>query len=225
MSAPARCSVSLASTLWPALEPPVGRAPTVTSRGAPPHVMHPVPQVRVSGAGVRRGADKRDKGGWLVGWLGLGGWGTPRLRGPHLCTSCAYFATTPLAIVPCTHALRLSGFFCPEGTGLLSAALSCASPEYYCPAGSSWRSVTPSGSFAVALPSGVYHNTSMCRAGEYCVAGVAVPCPGGRYGSLTGGINASCTGSCTQGFFCPPGSTRPDPTPCGSVGVFCPQVG
>ena len=47
----------------------------------------------------------------------------------------------------------------------------------------------------------------------------ASECPAGRYGSETGLADPSCSGLCTQGYFCEAGSDKPTPCPEGTYGT------
>lgn len=120
--------------------------------------------------------------------------------------------------------LILAGFFCPLGTGALNSSYFCDSPASYCPQGSAARLSTSTGFYAVATTQGLFFNQSVCEPGRYCIGGVAVLCPAGRYGDLPAGTNALCVANCTDGYFCPPGSSRADQQPCGSEAVYCPAV-
>ena len=108
---------------------------------------------------------------------------------------------------------------------MLTAALLCNSPLTYCPSGSSTPALTASGYYAIASRSGLFYNQSLCGVGMYCVGGVAFVCPAGRYGNDSGMTLAVCTGVCTAGFYCLPGSTTPTAQNCGSEAVYCPEVG
>ena len=61
-----------------------------------------------------------------------------------------------------------------------------------------------------------------CPRGGYCVANVSTStdCPAGRYGDVTGLSDASCSGECEQGYWCPAGSVSAKAAPCeeGSYG-------
>lgn len=52
--------------------------------------------------------------------------------------------------------------------------------------------------------------------------GIRIPCPSGRYGSTAGLSEASCSGPCREGFYCPTGSTSAAQVACGGDAVFCP---
>lgn len=56
------------------------------------------------------------------------------------------------------------------------------------------------------------------------MGGVGSQCPAGRYGNSTGMTAATCTGPCSQGYYCKAGSASATAAPCGSVSTFCPQV-
>jgi hypothetical protein len=58
-----------------------------------------------------------------------------------------------------------------------------------------------------------------CSVGTYCVAGVAIDCPAGRWGNPTTGSSTICPNLCGDGYLCPARSTSL--TTCGSVGVYC----
>ena len=120
------------------------------------------------------------------------------------------------------------GYFCPNGTAVLSAALMCTSPTAYCPLGSATPQATASGFYAVVVASAaaiaLYFNQSVCPQGSYCVAGVATLCPSGRFGNVFGSTDPLCSGGCTAGYYCPPGSTTATQLPCGGAAVYCPQA-
>jgi hypothetical protein len=62
-----------------------------------------------------------------------------------------------------------------------------------------------------------------CQPGQYCSDGVAAPCPAGTYGATTALPSAACSGPCAAGYVCPVASTTPTHTPCGGIGVYCPE--
>jgi hypothetical protein len=61
-----------------------------------------------------------------------------------------------------------------------------------------------------------------CQPGQFCVGGVAAPCPAGVYGATPALQSSMCSGPCSAGYFCPANSTAATQVPCGSVTVFCP---
>eukprot|EP00501_MAST-03F_sp_TOSAG23-6_P002544 GSMAST32.ASY1.ANO1.2683.1 assembled CDS len=72
---------------------------------------------------------------------------------------------------------------------------------------------------------------SKCSAGYYLVDGVVEAkknkcalCPSGRYGDYSGATTSDCSGLCSRGHYCPPGSTsnKEKQCPAGTY-VFCPE--
>jgi hypothetical protein len=120
-----------------------------------------------------------------------------------------------------------SGYACGNGTGVLSSGVhGCADPTAFCPVGSWERTPTPPGFFANPTPIGLYFNATRCAPGQYCVGGVAGPCPAGRYGTAPGLTNASCSGACRAGYLCPAGSTSATAYNCSEgPGFYCQEVG
>jgi len=112
------------------------------------------------------------------------------------------------------------GFFCPDG---VSKAL--------CDAGTfaSGRGATTS---CATCPAGTYQPG---RGQSECL-----PCPDGEYSSGTSNSKCSlcregyygkgnaartsdtCTGKCTQGYYCPKGSSSAKQNECGGINLFCP---
>jgi hypothetical protein len=141
-----------------------------------------------------------------------------RVQAPALC--CAQGVGPHCGLMHlacCLHRVLLPGRHGRSG-------LRCGAPTSYCPLGSGAPSATPNGSYAIATPQGLFYNRTLCEPGRFCVAGVAAPCPAGRYGDAPGGESPACVGSCTAGYFCPSGSVQPDPQPCGSAALYCPAV-
>lgn len=65
----------------------------------------------------------------------------------------------------------------------------------------------------------------VCNAGSYSSKGRCVLCPGGTFGAIPGLMTPKCSGICSGGFFCPPGSTSATQKPCGAKAVstyYCP---
>ena len=54
-----------------------------------------------------------------------------------------------------------------------------------------------------------------CTPGHYCVLGVQIPCPAGRFGCGEYLKDDSCNGDCAPGYYCPIGSTSNVQRPCG----------
>jgi hypothetical protein len=65
----------------------------------------------------------------------------------------------------------------------------------------------------------------VCNAGAFDNGGRCELCPGGTFGARPGLTTPQCSGKCSGGFFCPPGSTSARHRPCGAEGVsiyYCP---
>ncbi len=62
-----------------------------------------------------------------------------------------------------------------------------------------------------------------CQPGQYCSDGVTNPCPAGTFGATEALPSSACSGPCAAGYTCPASSTSPTQTPCGGVGVYCPE--
>jgi len=69
------------------------------------------------------------------------------------------------------------------------------------------------------LPAGLvgFSAASACPRGSYCLHGVRHLCPAGRYGSVGQQTNSSCSGPCTEGYYCPAGSESAQERPCRST--------
>jgi hypothetical protein len=64
---------------------------------------------------------------------------------------------------------------------------------------------------------------TICPLGYYCINGVKTMCPGGTFGAVIGLSNASCSGVCPEGWFCPPASARAKAHFCLNYQkIFCP---
>jgi hypothetical protein len=133
-------------------------------------------------------------------------------------------------------------------TGLTVATCSgTCSAGYYCPAGSTNATAypCPPGTFLGTTGGTAQSSCSACPVGYFCpvasVSGTANPCPAGTYRDTTGGTAttscsaclagrygatpavsvATCSGTCSAGYYCPTGSTSATAYPC-PVGYFCP---
>lgn len=96
----------------------------------------------------------------------------------------------------------------------------------FCPAGSAYPTLTAEGYYAIdsyIATGGGYGGERICPRGSYCKKGLRYDCPAGRYGAHIGVTNSSCTGSCSAGFYCPPGSVSSRQIQCDSASVYCPK--
>jgi hypothetical protein len=121
----------------------------------------------------------------------------------------------------------LTGFFCPVRTGVLSyISNGCFNPSHFCPSSSTSPSPVPVGAYSVAAaPLGLFVASSPCPLGSYCVGGLAQLCPSGRFGNQESLTSLDCSGPCSEGHFCPPGSVSATQAPCSSSArYYCPAV-
>jgi hypothetical protein len=135
--------------------------------------------------------------------------------------STAFGATACDAVCP-------AGHFCPRGS---VEPRPCDGTLAYCPEGSGVTLPVQPRHYAVSVPNDAHvrgANLStgqvFCPPGSYCVGGVRLACPTGRYGSAAGEIDPLCTGECDEGYYCPPGSTSPRQVSCGGAGLYCPRA-
>lgn len=95
----------------------------------------------------------------------------------------------------------------------------------HCPEGSERPIPTAEGYYAVsshAEVGGGYGNQLVCPTGSYCIEGMRHLCPAGRYGVHIRGFNASCSGACTAGYYCPEGSIIDKQVRCPDAASYCP---
>jgi hypothetical protein len=89
--------------------------------------------------------------------------------------------------------------------------------------GAGWPSTVQSGYYSSGGgSSSTQTSETACPAGSYCVGGVRLDCPGGRYGNVTMLTLSSCSGSCSAGYYCPAGSISATAFACGNNTVYCP---
>ena len=154
----------------------------------------------------------------------VGHWCSGGLR--NACPSGRYGSTrglsSPFCSGPCA-----AGFICPRGS-FRSTQQVCgfgiANPSsVFCPTGVSTGSFTPTpvskGHYTIGgsdTLNTTRSNETICPIGHYCEEGKMIRCPAGRYGSTTGLNNASCSGACAEGYFCPSGSIDAQQVRCGS---------
>ena len=128
-----------------------------------------------------------------------------------------------------------AGYLCSAGSSSSQPQV-CGGPRLYCPAG------TPA---ALSVDVGHYSNggvspdtrTSQAAcpppwdaasnfSGVYCPGpgdGNIHLCPGGVFGDTSGLVSPACSGPCSAGYYCPPGSVNSTARACGSVGLYCPS--
>ena len=143
----------------------------------------------------------------------------------HACPSGNYGATIGLKSSDCS-GLCEEGFYCEAGSTSPRQKSCPLDPRFYCPRGSKGPMRTGLGWFAInnrGTFGGGYGGEKQCTPGYYCIDGLRHSCATGRYGNRMLETNASCTGACSAGWYCPEGSTSMYERSCGDPGVFCPE--
>jgi hypothetical protein len=125
------------------------------------------------------------------------------------------------------------GWYCPVGS-VQPFQFSCISAHnaaggrtatLYCPEGSTRPLHTAQGYYAVSPhfeEGGGFGGQKVCPRGSYCIEGMRHLCPAGRYGAHKQNSNASCSGLCTAGYFCGPGSVTDMQDRCPDAASYCP---
>ncbi|GMF24118.1 unnamed protein product [Phytophthora lilii] len=139
---------------------------------------------------------------------------------PIPCPAGTFGATAGLTDASCSGICPI-GYTCPEGTA--SPTTYRCEHDTFCPAGSAEPRSPRRGTHVVETAS---TEEAACPLGSFCspneAPGGSRLCPGGTFGNVTGLASAACSGPCSAGYYCPPGSTSATQSPCGSVDVFCP---
>ena len=133
--------------------------------------------------------------------------------------------------VNCVPTVCKEGSFCPtHSTSKTQDA--CGGPDKFCPRGSSTPTAVGVGHYTIGelSISGQYQAEAdeknrfdevPCEPGTYCINGVRIACPPGKFASLTLNSNKNCEGDCAAGHYCPLESTSTIQIRCGSPAVFC----
>lgn len=122
------------------------------------------------------------------------------------------------------------GFYCPLGT-IRGETNPCGNSSLYCPLGSSIPIVVPRGYFSVDKQGIEFSDSKTksailpCPYGSYCINGIKLLCPSGRFGNQMQLSSQNCSGVCPAGFFCPEGSISPFEFPCdANPTIYCPEA-
>ena len=100
----------------------------------------------------------------------------------------------------------------------------CGGTNAYCPMGSSVPSYVTKGHFTNEHKHPMTRDLqSMCPPGYYCVGGIRIECPAGRFGASSGLHHSECDGLCSEGYYCPSASTSQTQERCGNSTVHCPE--
>lgn len=144
----------------------------------------------------------------------------------YSCPPGTYGNRIGLSNVSCSGSC-VEGFYCPERS-VSPFEIDCgASPVVYCPPASGRPNRTALGYYALRTNISMTYASGFvyqkpCPLGSYCVDGVRYLCPAGRYGLKIRETNASCTGGCLGGYYCPPGSTLSNEIQCDGTNIYCP---
>jgi hypothetical protein len=149
------------------------------------------------------------------------------------CPGGTYGSSDGLSSAACSGPCP-EGWYCPAGTvqpfqfSCISApdAAAAHTADVYCPEGSTRPLQTAEGYYALSPhfeEGGGYGAQEICPRGSFCLKGLRTLCAAGRYGVHRREINASCTGPCTAGYYCPPGSILDKQIRCPDASSYCPQ--
>jgi len=84
----------------------------------------------------------------------------------------------------------------------------------YCPEGTASPLFVRRGYYTAGGNRTTRFTQEPCPMGSYCVNGVISSCPAGRYGRAERLTEATCTGLCAKGHYCPAGSSSSTTYPC-----------
>ncbi len=158
----------------------------------------------------------------------------------RVCPGGTYGAVGGLATPDCDGPCR-GGFYCPAGA-IRATQLRCGGPHVFCPVGSPEPKPVRAGYYTFSHyrisddprcqggacdtlppPTDVHSDEHQCELGHYCNNGTRYDCPAGTFGDRWGLLNASCSGLCAPGYYCPAQSHIATQRECGSTSVFCPE--
>lgn len=114
-----------------------------------------------------------------------------------------------------------AGHYCPTSS-TSSSENKCGNHAVWCPEGSELPLIVPAGFLGQGSTKETQVALTKCPLGSYCVDGVAILCPAGKFGNASSLVGAACSGQCQAGYFCPPGSVQARPLRCQGPKQFCP---
>ena len=131
------------------------------------------------------------------------------------------------------------GYYCPPAS-IHAKQKRCGGPHVFCPQGSAIPNPAHLGYYTfshamtnlgcesgscnvVPVPTDIHSDEHQCELGHYCINGTRYNCPAGTYGGEWGLSNASCSGPCMEGYYCPEQSHISTQRECGGPAVFCPH--
>jgi hypothetical protein len=132
-----------------------------------------------------------------------------------------------------------AGYYCPPAS-IRATQHRCGGPHVFCPQGSAVPNPVRSGYYTFShyttdsrcdsgscnimpVPTNIHTDEHQCELGHYCVNGTRYNCPAGTFGGVWGLVNASCSGPCEEGYYCPAQSHLATQQECGGTAVFCPH--
>ncbi len=137
------------------------------------------------------------------------------ISGSSKCKLCPAGYICP-QVFDATSPFQLLGSLAPEACGGFSV---------YCPAGAWVRTPVQPGFYTIGggEDGRNRHSEAIAPIGYYAQEGKTFACPPGRYGSRPGLRDATCSGTCSAGYYCNAGSTTPKQHACGSKLLYCPE--
>ena len=137
---------------------------------------------------------------------------------PIACPDGTFGGETGLMTEACS-GLCKPGFFCLSGSPRMDQYI-CGSAAFYCPLGSSDRTLVEEGFYSAPIYSHASERylSMPCEMGFYCSGGERTPCPAGTFGNESQLSSSLCSGTCPAGSYCPEQSVLPVPCPRGSYG-------
>jgi hypothetical protein len=89
-------------------------------------------------------------------------------------------------------------YYC-DGGSATPTQHACGGVDKYCPRGSGAPIIALAGEFTMGPTNATRNATAPCPSGFYCLGGVKLPCPAGRFGCADRLGSEECNGPCTAG--------------------------
>jgi hypothetical protein len=140
----------------------------------------------------------------------------------YMCDEGFYGLEYGLSSKTCS-GLCQEGYYCPYGS-TQSNEKPCGNSSVYCPTSSSAPLSVNRGYYTVGgADETTRTNEVIAPLGRYSVSGILYDCDGGYYGDSPGQFESICSGKCTEGYYCPPGSSISTSQLCGGDNFYCPK--
>jgi hypothetical protein len=94
------------------------------------------------------------------------------------------------------------GFICNEGSSSSTENPCYNDASAYCPEGSYEAIKVPDGYYSDGGSLTTRSQIFICPVGTYCLHGIQILCPAGRYASNEGNMSPDCEGLCDAGYYC-----------------------